>query len=87
MNVDALSFVVLLATAIRLLMTQRRFSLQIAYELHAHAEGKYDWLDFDELQNHGETEELDESFLRFALACWGSRVHEQCIGITIKGRH
>ena len=71
MNVDALSFVVLLATAIRLLMTQRRFSLQIAYELHAHAEGKYDWLDFDELQNHGETEELDESFLRFALACVG----------------
>lgn len=71
MNLDALCFVILLATAMRLSSTRERFSLQIVHELHAHADGSYDWLDFDELQHHGETMELDEPFLRFALAWVG----------------
>ena len=56
-NLDSLSFVILLATAIRL-TGQERFSLQIVHELHAHAEGGS--LDFDELKNHEETLDLDE---------------------------
>ena len=72
MNIDALSFVILLATSIRLARSLgQRFALNVAHELHAHADGKYDWLDFDELQNHNETMELDEPYLRFALAWVG----------------
>lgn len=67
MNVDALSFVVLLATATRMIHPQIRLSLQIVHELHAHAL----YMDFDELQQHEETKELDESYLRFALAWVG----------------
>jgi len=67
MNVDALSFVVLLATAIRMIHPQIRLSLQIVYELHAHAL----YMDFDELQQHEEAKEIDESYLRFALAWVG----------------
>eukprot|EP00986_Skeletonema_menzelii_P009825 scaffold4586_cov152-Skeletonema_menzelii.AAC.5 len=71
MRVDAFSFVILLAAAIRLGQPQERFSLQIVHELHAHAEGKYDWLDFDDLKSHDELRELDEAYLRFALAWTG----------------
>ncbi len=71
MRVDAVSFVILLAAAIRLGQPKERFSLQIVHELHAHADGKYDWLDFDELKSHDETRELNEAYLRFALAWTG----------------
>ena len=50
MRLDEVSFVILLAAAIRLGQPKERFSLQIVHELHAHADGKYDWLDFDELK-------------------------------------
>jgi len=65
MNVDALSFIILLATAMR--VDEERLSLQIVHELHAHAS----YIDFDELHQHEETKELDESYLRFALASVG----------------
>ena len=42
MRVDAISFVILLAAAVRLGQPQERFSLQVVHELHAHADGKYD---------------------------------------------
>jgi len=71
MRVDALSFVILLAAAIRLGVPKERFSLQIVHELHAHAAGNYDWLDFDDLKSHEETRDLDEPYLRFALAWVG----------------
>eukprot|EP00578_Thalassiosira_sp_NH16_P009850 CAMPEP_0181114906 /NCGR_PEP_ID=MMETSP1071-20121207/21152_1 /TAXON_ID=35127 /ORGANISM="Thalassiosira sp., Strain NH16" /LENGTH=547 /DNA_ID=CAMNT_0023199085 /DNA_START=138 /DNA_END=1781 /DNA_ORIENTATION=- len=72
MRVDALSFVILLAAAIRMSSPGReRFSLQIVHELHAHAEGNYDWLDFDDLRRHEETKGLDEAYLRFATAWVG----------------
>jgi hypothetical protein len=71
MRVDALSFVILLAAAMRLGVPQERYSLHIVHELHAHAEGKYDWLDFDDLKSHEETRDLDEPYLRFALAWVG----------------
>ena len=71
MRIDAMSFVILLAAAMRLGVPQERFSLQIVHELHAHAEMKYDYLDFDDLKSHEETRDLDESYLRFALAWVG----------------
>ena len=78
MNIDALSFVILLATSMRLTRSPRqRYALNVAHELHAHADGKYDWLDFDELQNHNETMELDEPYLRFA----GMGGYQKCKGI------
>ncbi|KAL7535378.1 hypothetical protein ACHAWF_005149 [Thalassiosira exigua] len=69
MNMDVVCFVILLATAIRLMPRQERGSLHVVHELHAHAKGG--WLDFDELNRHGETKGLDEAFLRFALASVG----------------
>lgn len=71
MHLDAISFVVLLATAIRL-SNRERYSLQIVHELHAHADGNYECLDFDLLEEHDETKDsLDESYLRFSLAWVG----------------
>jgi|AntRauTorckE5430_2_1112549.scaffolds.fasta_scaffold07850_2 hypothetical protein len=72
MRLDALSFVILLAAAMRSPNPNfDRFSLQIIHELHAHADGKYDWLDFDDLKGIEETRDLDEPYLRFALASVG----------------
>jgi hypothetical protein len=71
MRVDAISFVILLAAAVRLGQPKERFSLQVVHELHAHADGKYDWLDFDDLKSHDETRDFDEAYLRFALAWTG----------------
>ena len=72
MNLDALSFVIMLAAAMRLGgAPHERFSLQIVHELHAHAERMHDCLDFHDLQSHEETKDLDEPYLRFALAWVG----------------
>jgi len=48
--------------------------LQIVHELHAHAVGEYDWLDFDALEECEDTEGLDGPFLRFSLASIGIKL-------------